>query len=212
MKTTVKVSLWISVSSPCCRLAEGAALCVDVPQALVWCMHFAHRHSTWCEEGIFSIASHAPLLYSAGCDPLPANSCRFPRIPFQSRYTHGLYTWSVHLQYILIGSFGLFSSAFEAVFFLWHKYPVDSCEHFFSLCRCLQLGTILGVSGTDYRSRWPHWALCLATNQYLCTDLRGKGRKKKGQLFLSFPPPLFKYKYTWEQFARSVLLWRLYQA
>lgn len=56
MMTTVNVGFVdFCVSSPWRRLAEGAALPADVSQALVLCVHLAHRHGTWCEGGIFNL-------------------------------------------------------------------------------------------------------------------------------------------------------------
>lgn len=119
------------VSSPCGGLAEGAALCVAVSRARVW----------WCGvptdvargvKGDFPAA----LPSSAGCDPLPAAFLKFPsRAGTHEGYTLALFSL-YFLWNIIIGPFGLLSSAFVAVFCGINilRIPVNNIFHSTGTC------------------------------------------------------------------------------
>lgn len=67
MTTTANVGFMVFwILSPYGRLAEGAVWFVVVSQALFWCMHLAHRHSTWCKGGI-SMPSSVALGVNPPC-------------------------------------------------------------------------------------------------------------------------------------------------
>lgn len=67
MTTTVNVGFMVFwILSRYGRLAEEAAWFVEVSQALFWCMHLAHRHSTCCKGGI-SLPSSVALGVNPPC-------------------------------------------------------------------------------------------------------------------------------------------------
>lgn len=188
-----------------CTSRGGCPVCQGFSGPCLVCAPCPQMWHVWRRD-FLPLQEHSPILWSR-LWLIPVNSYSLPSIPFQSRYIHRLNTWSVHLVFPVIHCNWVFigynplplMQFFCGIAILW--IPMNA---FLTLYRYMQSAVMLEVWGTDSQSRWPHCALCAATNQQHCVHLRQKRREKKPAMLIF--PPFYKYKYSLEQFSRSVLL------